>query len=619
MATEKILNTRIQLKYDTLANWNASTFKLKAGELAIVSLGENKDGSVAGSVNQHPVLFKVGTGNHTFAELPYASALAADVYAWAKAADIRLEGKILKFVDAAGTAIKSVEFNYVTQTEVEDILKNYPTTEAMNTAISSAVNALDSEATQQAGADGLALTVTQVDGKITAILGSIAAEIYDAHGAAATAEGNAKSYTNTEVKKVQDEFDALETYIGTIPETAEATNIVAYVQEKTAGIATDTALEELTGRIKSAEDAISEIEDDYLKAADKTELQGEISAVQTAVDTEKSRAEGIEAGLRSDVNAIKGDYVKTADKEALQGSIDTVSGKVTTLVGEDVNKSVRTIANEELAKQLIAEGAAESLDTLAEIAAWIQSHPDDAAAMNKAIDDLEVLVGALPEGVTATTVVGYIQELVAAEKSRAEGIESGLNTRLEAVEAKFGNGEGNVEAQIATAKQEAINTAAADAKTKADAAEKNAKDYADGLAGNYATAAQGALANTAVQPDTLKSYYTKTEADTAFMDSTETNNAIDTKITALNLGTTYEPIGAETRAKEYADGLADNYATSGQGALADTALQGVVAGTGLKVSEKDVSTKKQTIEIDDSVVFVFDCGSATKNIENATV
>ena len=84
---EKLLHTRIQLKYDTLANWNASSFKLKAGELAIVTLGEVKDGSAA-KADQHPVLFKVGTGNHTFAELPFASALAADVYAWAKASDV---------------------------------------------------------------------------------------------------------------------------------------------------------------------------------------------------------------------------------------------------------------------------------------------------------------------------------------------------------------------------------------------------------------------------------------------------------------------------------------------------------------------------------------------------
>lgn len=69
--------------------------------------------------------------------------------------------------------------------------------------------------------------------------------------------------------------------------------------------------------------------------------------------------------------------------------------KVATLIGEDTDKSVRTIANEELAKQLIAEGAAEALDSLQEIAQWIQKHPGDAAAMNTAIEQLQKDVDAI--------------------------------------------------------------------------------------------------------------------------------------------------------------------------------------------------------------------------------
>lgn len=38
MAVEKIINTRIQLKYDTLANWENSNPVLKAGEVAIVAI-----------------------------------------------------------------------------------------------------------------------------------------------------------------------------------------------------------------------------------------------------------------------------------------------------------------------------------------------------------------------------------------------------------------------------------------------------------------------------------------------------------------------------------------------------------------------------------------------------
>ena len=135
------------------------------------------------------------------------------------------------------------------------------------------------------------------------------------------------------------------------------------------------------------------------------------------------------------------------------------------------------------------------------------------------------------------------------------------------------------------------------------AADYATKAYADQA---EADAIASANANTA---DVIKNYYTKSEADAAFMDSTETGSAIDAKITALNLSTTYEPIGAETRAKAYANGLAKNYATAAQGAKADSALQNIEVGTGLKVSGK--ANNKQTIEIDTDVVFVFNCGSAS--------
>lgn len=78
------LKTRISLKYDTLANWQKSTLKLNKGELAIAVI------PTADPANKQlpPVMFKVGDGEHTFAELGnnWASALAADVYEWAKAA-----------------------------------------------------------------------------------------------------------------------------------------------------------------------------------------------------------------------------------------------------------------------------------------------------------------------------------------------------------------------------------------------------------------------------------------------------------------------------------------------------------------------------------------------------
>lgn len=107
---------------------------------------------------------------------------------------------------------------------------------------------------------------------------------------------------------------------------------------------------------------------------------------------------------------------------------------VDTLIGTDSGKSVRTIANEELTKQLIPEGAQESLDTLTEIAQWIQDHPDDAAAMNTAIaklneiaagiggeeDDYATVMAAI-EGKIAAAMAGIAQGATKVEKSDVNG------------------------------------------------------------------------------------------------------------------------------------------------------------------------------------------------------
>lgn len=106
-------------------------------------------------------------------------------------------------------------------------------------------------------------------------------------------------------------------------------------------------------------------------------------------------------------------YVKQ-NRAAIDATIGTVNGKVTTLIGSDTAKSVRTIANEELAAQLIPSTAKEALDTLQEIANWIQSHPDDASAMNTAITNLQNLVGTLPQDTEETSVVAWVTAELAA-------------------------------------------------------------------------------------------------------------------------------------------------------------------------------------------------------------
>lgn len=96
----KTINTRIGLKYDSYSNWTQkgtwsdgvftpdangtstywAEFEPLAGEVVFFSIPQATD-----DVSQAPaILFKVGDGNTTLENLPWGSAIAADVYAWAK-------------------------------------------------------------------------------------------------------------------------------------------------------------------------------------------------------------------------------------------------------------------------------------------------------------------------------------------------------------------------------------------------------------------------------------------------------------------------------------------------------------------------------------------------------
>lgn len=151
----------------------------------------------------------------------------------------------------------------------------------------------------------------------------------------------------------------------------------------------DAAQEDANANAQAIE-AINHAETGILAQAKKFASEEDVK-VQANVDTLAGKVGAVPEG--STVMGIIANIQENAyDDTELVEKIDGVDAKVTTLVGEDANKSVRTIANEELAKQLVADGAKESLDTLAEIAAWIQSHPDDAAAMNEAIEALEAKV-----------------------------------------------------------------------------------------------------------------------------------------------------------------------------------------------------------------------------------
>ena len=252
-----------------------------------------------------------------------------------------------------------------------------------------------------------------------------------------------------------------------------------------------------------------EVAETDLAAALAQKLNGK--ADQTALEAEIARATAAEGQNATDI-------------DALEGRMDAAEGQITTLVGADTGKSVRTIANEELAAQLIPAEAQDSLDTLAEIAAWIQEHPDDAAAMNASIEALQAILDGIgdTESGEKATVVAYVTDAIAALNigdyataaqltalaGRVTTLEGASHTHAnKALLDTYTQTETNLADAVAK-KHEHTNKTVLDGITsekvaKWDAAEQNAKDYADGLADDYdaAGAANQALADAKAYTD----------------------------------------------------------------------------------------------------------------------
>lgn len=265
----KKLNTRIKLKYDSYANWQASTITLLKGELAICEIPA-ETGKTSTSVDTDApatsiptVLFKVGDGTKTFSQLPWASAKAADVHAWAKAAQVKLVGTKLTFADASGVAINGIPqielgTTFATDAEVEtirvalaaqiaDINNNLGTT----TGIGKDVAELKEKMATVQGA-------ATVDGSIEkAKADAISAAATDATSKANTAKSDAvadaKTYTDTEVGKDRTRLDNIES-LNTQQGTTIAANTAAIEKEVADRKAADTAIE---NAYKAADTAIN--------------------------------------------------------------------------------------------------------------------------------------------------------------------------------------------------------------------------------------------------------------------------------------------------------------------------------------------------------------------------
>ena len=110
---DKILNTRIMLKIDTLANWTTDTtdgkgarYILKKGEIGFVQIPSDSP-AVTPATATPTVLFKVGDGVTMFKNLKWGAAVAADVYGWAKKSSLDFNDLDATFLSALQTYIET--------------------------------------------------------------------------------------------------------------------------------------------------------------------------------------------------------------------------------------------------------------------------------------------------------------------------------------------------------------------------------------------------------------------------------------------------------------------------------------------------------------------------------
>lgn len=238
--SDKIFNTRISLKYDTLANWNDKNPQLRVGEVAVVVVP-----AASGVVAQEPaILFKVGDGAKLFKELPFTSAIAGDVYDWAKAATkpTYSADEITGLADYISGKVQDTNTTYKLQVDADNARKFYLYSQELGSADWTLVSTVEIPAeTVYTLVEGTANGTVKFNGVDVAVhgLGSAAyedADAFEAKGALDNAIAEAKK-AGTDAQAAVDALGAL---VGELPEDATADTVVGYVDEKIAAIPAQT-------------------------------------------------------------------------------------------------------------------------------------------------------------------------------------------------------------------------------------------------------------------------------------------------------------------------------------------------------------------------------------------
>lgn len=352
------INTRIKLRYDTYENWIKNDPVLLAGEVAIATVEANDAEGKPGFQNLPNVVIKVGDGSSKYSALKFVSGLAADVHDWAKAAEKP---------EYQATEIKGLEA-YIGE-KVQDTNTQYTIVKVNDYQYKLQKKELGEEAFADTG---VVIDLPNDTAAISALQGKfegMTEATVVAHVAAEIAKLNIGNYAlKTEVQAVQKE---LTDYKTSNDEVIEAIKDHATV-DSFADVMTEMAKYQIAG--------------DY---ATKAEAKGYADAKDSAIEAAQGTADGAAAAAEEALGQIAG----------LSQTVGQNSAKLGTLVGSDVDKSVRTIAAEEAAKkdQAIADALKAGQDAQKDVDAVEQDlgNVDGLSTENK-------------------TVVGAINEVLAA-------------------------------------------------------------------------------------------------------------------------------------------------------------------------------------------------------------
>ena len=508
------LKTRILNKISTWAEWESvkTTFKPLRGEICIVEI---PSGTTSTGLTPPATGIKVGDGQHVFGELPWIQAVAGDVTAWCKEnmADYdTFKAQVDKAVaDSEGALQDAIDALAERVASLEGIVKTGDNSNAkLREAITATNNVVAGHTTELASLTTNKADKTQVAADIaaakTAVLGQTDSKDFEgtvkgAYEAAATAKDaadaaaeaaatnlqTAKTYTDAAETRVLGKNDDGSNFTGTVKGAyANAATAQSTANTNAADIVTiKSDIEEINEKIGG--DTGTSIIDrlDALEASDEAQ-DGKIKNNEDAIKAEKERAEGIEAGLRTDVNKVltffdvdpaKSDELVDTLRELQEYIASDESGAAT--MAENIQKNAKAISDEaDRAKKAEADLQDNIDDVKTKLLGANATYGTDSISTVKKLAE-DAGKAASDNLVTAKAYTDTVAEGILGEKGYSGTVKGAY-------------------AAAATADQKAVNaqTAADNAQTAAD----NAQDSADeantaiaGLLGSSVSEANGKI------------------------------------------------------------------------------------------------------------------------------